>query len=267
MTEKDGVLAVGACIYTCNAIMGYYPLPCTASELQNFTCGGLHRHGQLCGQCDDGYAYPVYSYDIWCVKCQDYEYNWLKYIAVAFGPLTLFYILVTIFSISFTSPMLSGLVMTYQVVGNPVQLQVFLSLVKSGSIAISPQLLKVVLSFASLWNLDFFRLYYSFCLHPNASAMAVMALDYATTIYPVLLIAVTYVMVKLYDSNFKLLVWPWKLLSVILQPLRWRWKIKTSLVDVFASFIYLSSTRLILTSTNFLYPIHVHTYHGYMRGS
>ena len=62
-------------------------------------------------------------------------------------------------------------------------------------------------------------------------------------------------MVQLYDHNFKLLVWPWKLLSVFLKPLRRRWNVKTSLVDVFASFIYLSSARLLVTSMNFLIPI------------
>ena len=66
-------------------------------------------------------------------------------------------------------------------------------------------------------------------------------------------------MVQLYDHNFKLLVWPWKLLSVILKPLQRRWNVKTSL-DVFASFIYLSSTRLLVTSLNFLFYSSTYTY-------
>ena len=91
--------------------------------------------------------------------------------------------------------------------------------------------------------------------------MTIMALEYATTVYPVILIGVTYVMVQLYDHNFKLLVWPWKLLSIILKPLRRRWNVKTSLVDVFASFIYLSSARLLLTSINIdLVPMRTFTY-------
>ena len=262
MTEEDGSLVVGACIYTCKAVMGYYPLPCHVSQLENFTCADLHRHGKLCGQCEDGYAIPVYSYDLTCVKCENYAYNWLKYVAVAFLPLTLFYILVTLFSISFTSPLLSGLVMAFQIEGYPMQVQQIFSLMKSG-IIVYPKLFKILLTIASLWNLDFFRLYYSFCLHPDASAMTIMALDYATTVYPVILIGVTYVMVQLYDHNFKLLVWPWKLLSVILKPLRRRWNVKTSLVDVFASFIYLSSTRLLVTSMNFLFYGSTYTYqHG-----
>ena len=201
----------------------------------------------------------MYSYDLGCVKCDNYKYNWLKYLAVAFLPLTLFYILVTLFSISFTSPLLTGLVMVFQIEGHPIQTQQFLSLVKSG-LVVYPKLFKALLLIASLWNLDFFHLYYSFCLHPDASAMAIMALDYATTVYPVILIGVTYVLVKLYDHNLKLLVWPWKLLSVFLKPIRRHWDVRTSLVDVFASFIYLSSTRLLVTSINFLAPFTSFTY-------
>ena len=260
MTEEDGFLMVGACMYACKAAMGYYPLPCHVSELQNFTCGDLHRNGQLCGKCDSGYSVPVYSYNLACVECNNYQYNWLKYLAVAFLPLTLFYILVTLFSVSFTSPLLSGLVMAFQIVAHPLQLQVFLSLMDSGMPIVLPQLIKVVLSIASVWNLDFFRMYYSFCLHPNASAMTIMALDFATTVYPVILIWVTYVLVKLYDHDFKLLVWPWRLISVILKPFQRQWNVKTSLIDVFASFIYLSSTRLLLTSVNFLVPIRTYGY-------
>ena len=142
MTEKDGVLSVGACLYTCKAVMGYYPLPCRVSQIQNFTCGDLHRHGQLCGECEDGYAIPVYSYDLGCVKCEDYEYNWLKYLAVAFLPLTLFYTLVALLSISFTSPSLFGLVLAAKAAAHPVQLQVYVSLLIS---IVKPTLLEALL--------------------------------------------------------------------------------------------------------------------------
>ena len=177
---------------------------------------------------------------------------------MAFLPLTLFYVVVTLFSISFTSPLLSGVVLIFQIVATPVQLQIFLSAVASGHI-VHPMAFKVVLSFASLWNLDFFRMFYSFCLHPNTSAMEIMALDYAMAVYPVFLIAITYVMVKLHDYSWKLLLWTWKPFSFILRPLRRRWNTRTSLVDVFASFIYLSSSRLLWTSANFLLSITVYT--------
>ena len=261
MTEENGTFSVGVCIYTCTKHIshGYYPLPCRVSELQNFTCADLNRRGHLCSECMEGHAIPVYSFDLRCVKCEDYQYNWLKYLLVAFLPLTLFYVVVTLFSISFTSPLLSGIVLIFQIAANPVQLQIFLSTVEAGHIR-DPKLFKVLLSFASVGNFDFLRLFYSFCLHPDASVMEIMALDYAIAVYPVFLIGITYMMVKLHDYNWKLLVWTWKPISFILRQLRRRWNTRTSLVDVFASFLYLSSSRLLWTSMNFLVPNTVYTY-------
>ena len=60
MTSEDGALFVGACLYTCNAIKGYFPLPCHISELEDFMCADLNRHGRLCGQCIENYSMPVY---------------------------------------------------------------------------------------------------------------------------------------------------------------------------------------------------------------
>ena len=114
MTEENGVLAFGVCLYQCLSITPYYLLPCQASQLQNYSCPPhLKRNGILCSKCIDGYAHPVYSYKMECVICKDYKYNWLKYLAAAYLPLTLFYIVVAMFSINFTSPMVIGVVMVY----------------------------------------------------------------------------------------------------------------------------------------------------------
>ena len=56
MTSEDGALFVGACLYTCNAIKGYFPLPCHISELVDFMCADLNRRGRLCGQCIENYS-------------------------------------------------------------------------------------------------------------------------------------------------------------------------------------------------------------------
>ena len=186
MTEEDGVLTLGVCMYTCNRIAGYYALPCHVSQLQNSTCSYFKRRGHLCSQCIKGHALPVYSYEVKCVKCEQYHYNWLKYLAAAYLPITLLYILVTLFSLSFTTPTLSAVVMVCQIVANPIQLQVINSNIEDGHVLprfFTP--LRTAMSIAGLWNLDFFRIYYSFCLHPSASIMHIMALDFATTIYPV----------------------------------------------------------------------------------
>ena len=41
MTEEDGVLNVGACLYTCIAVKGDFPLPCHSSQLNDYICEDL----------------------------------------------------------------------------------------------------------------------------------------------------------------------------------------------------------------------------------
>ena len=53
------------------------------SELNEEVCGSFNRIGLMCGECTAEHAPSVYSYDLACVECKDYKYNWLKYIAVA----------------------------------------------------------------------------------------------------------------------------------------------------------------------------------------
>ena len=258
MTEKDGFASVGFCFHTCLSLMPYYTLPCHVSQLQNFTCPPyLNRHGQFCSKCIHGYANPAYSYSLSCVKCVDYTYNWLKYLAAAYLPLTFFYILVAVFSISFTSPILSGVVTMFQLAANPISL-IFIRQGYGGDIE-NGIMLKIIATFASVWNLDFGRLFYSFCLHPDTSALQLSALEYGIVVYPVVLILITHQLVKLHDRNFWLIVLLWKPLNYFIKPLRKYFKLKTSLIDVFASFLYLSSSRLLLTSMYIMVPTVVYT--------
>ena len=263
MTQHNSTLAVGACLYTCNAITGYFPLPCDVTDLNNFTCAGLNREGQMCGQCIEGHAPPVYSYDLKCVECKDYQYNWLKYLAVAFLPLTVFFCVVTVFSISFTSPLLSGVVLVYQILASPLAMSIATLLLESGVLVINKPLIAVLTSIAGILNLDFFRLVYEpFCLHPNMTTLHVQALEYAIAVYPLLLIVLTYMMVSLHDNNLKPVVWLWKPFRWLLKHFKQQWNVRTSFIDVFASFIFLSTSRLLTASFNVLVPTYVYFYHS-----
>ena len=55
-------------------------------------CSFYNRKGQLCGECAENYTLPGYSYYLGCVKCNSYNNGWIKFIAAAFLPLTIFYI-------------------------------------------------------------------------------------------------------------------------------------------------------------------------------
>ena len=85
-SEELGTTLIGNCPYSLGGL-----LPKNVSELKDDAgfCGCLHRKGQLCGECEDNYTLPVYSYNQGCVKCKDFKHGWIKSISAAFLPLTL----------------------------------------------------------------------------------------------------------------------------------------------------------------------------------
>ena len=73
----------------------------------------------MCGECIADHAPAVYSHDLACVECQDYKYNLLKYIAVAYVPLTVFYILIVSLRISVSSASMVVYVTVSQIIAAP----------------------------------------------------------------------------------------------------------------------------------------------------
>ena len=79
----------------------------------------MHREGPLCGECEENYTLPAYSYYLGCIKCESYKNGWIKFVAAAFLPVTLFYIIVITFRLSITSSSLNVFVMIHQVLAIP----------------------------------------------------------------------------------------------------------------------------------------------------
>ena len=116
-------------------------------------CGYANREGQLCGRCKDGFAAPIYSYDMACVRCSEHMTNWVKYIAAAFLPLTAFLVIVVVFRISVSSSHLNGFVLICQLIAAPPLVQMVASQAWSLS---SQESVTTFLSLYGFWNLDFF---------------------------------------------------------------------------------------------------------------
>ena len=111
------------------------------------------------------------------------------------------------------------------------------------------------ISCLSIWNLDFFRdLYSPFCLHPSASTLQVLSLDYITAVYPLILIIITYTLVRLHYNNCRLVVWLWKPFISCFARCRRQWDIQNSLVDAFATFLLLSYVKFFSVSFVLLTP-------------
>ena len=159
--------------------------------------------------------------------------------------------------------LLYGFVNFSQNIAFPVNVRVLLAAVTNHqSIGTLAQTLAALYG---VWNLDFFRtLIPHICLEVNT--LQALALDYATACYPLLLILVSYVLIELHAHNFRLLVYLWKPFRRFFIYFQKQWNIKTSVIEVFATFLFLSNVKFLSVSFDLLAPTEVRNINGSLLG-
>ena len=258
MNSKRSEVVVGSCPFiTPNHEKTHIIVPNNSSQLDGAFCAYARRTGQLCGQCVNGTSPPVYSYYPQCVKCPAGTNNWAKYLAVSLLPTTLFFLATVILRFRATSPSLNGFLLFCQIISSPKILRrcgdIFYKHTESP--AYMHTVGEVYISYISIWNLDFFRLVYPpFCLHPNATTLQVLSLDYIIAAYPLVLIILTYILVTLHYYNCRLVVCLWRPFLRCCIRFQRQCDIRNSLVDVFATFLLLSYVKFLSVSFDILTP-------------
>ena len=267
-SEEQGTV-VGACFYNCedsrrvfSRDFVYHPMPLNVSELNKAMCERrFNRAGRLCGRCNEGYFPSAYSYDLKCRKCPSKVMpgNWIRYFVISFVPLTVFFIVVLILRISATSPRLLAYVFVAQSLSSPTNVRLILLALENHPAYLF--IAKTVLGLYGIWNLDFFRTYYPpFCL--NVSTLQVLALDYLVAIYPLILVAVTYLLIQLHGRGCLLVVILWMPFKKFHSKYQEKLDPSSSIVDVFASFLVFSSNRFLYTTCDLLTPTPLYDVNG-----
>ena len=174
------------------------------------------------------------------------------------------YFLVVIFHIRATSSPLSALVFMSQMVVYAIRLNVPLHMYIENIITGFPYVvLKVLLVLCGIWSLDFFRsVIPPFCVSSNIKTVHALALEYLVAFYPIFLILITYVCIKLHDNNFRPIVWLWKPFHRYFAHFRRRWDSKASIVNAFTTFLLLSFSKILFVSFTLLYTFHVQYNYG-----
>ena len=254
-------LTEGKCIENCengDDKSEYLPLPLNINKLNQFMCEEKwNRTGRLCGKCLPGHSPLAYSYDMSCVKCPEGNRNVWKYILVAFGPLTIFYILVLLLRINATSSHLHGYLIFSQFLSAPALARDIVTLIKHKPDMSIP--IKIVGALFGMWNLDFYR-DTGICL--NVSTLTVLALDYAIAIYPLLLTVVSYFLIELHARNFRIAVIFWKPFRCVLARFIRNWDGRTSIIDAYATFFILSYTKFLSVSGDLLVPVRAYSFNN-----
>ena len=77
-----------------------------------------NRRGQMCGQCVDNHSPSPYSYRLKCADCSNHRYNWIKYLLMAYLPLTVFYIVVTFCRLNALSASMNAFIFCCQIISS-----------------------------------------------------------------------------------------------------------------------------------------------------
>ena len=265
--STSGVVEVGHCPYiqhynTTTIIRSidqvlYIQLPSNVSLLNMSMCGPLNREGPLCEKCKDGYGIALYSYTLECSKCWGHGYGWTLYYFLKLFPITVMYFLVVIFHVRATSSPLSALVFMSQIVVYTIRLNVPLHMyfmyIENILTGFPYVALQVLLVLCGIWSLDFFRFVIPpFCVSSNIKTVHALALEYLVAFYPIFLILLTYVCIKLHDNNFRPVVWLWKPFHRHFAHFRRRWDSKASTVNAFTTFLLLSFSKILFVSFTLL---------------
>ena len=218
------------------------PLPANVSELNTVVCGNLTREvkAPLCGRCTANTGPSIYSVGSRCVHCS--PVNILYYLLLQYGPSTLIFLLVIIFRPNITSAPMVHYVLFCNFT---VLISRFTLLLYAQSNWLAAVLTKSTLTLSAIWSFDvLFFVSPPLCISQHMEEIYILYLDFIATIYPFILLLLTYALIKLHSKNFKLIVVLWRLSSRLFVRFYRAWDPRSAMIQAFASLFFLSYTKL-----------------------
>ena len=168
-------------------------LPHTCEGLEQQLCGSRNRRGTLCGECKENYTVHYHSSRYKCGECKHPELGLLFYALSELLPLTLLFVVIVVFGISFTSGPANSFIFFAQVL-NFFEVTSLGSFKLPETVAYLADIYQVIFG---AFNLDFFKLdVFSFCLWKNATVLDIFVFKYVTTAYAIAMLLIFILAVK-----------------------------------------------------------------------
>jgi hypothetical protein len=219
----------------------------TPQQLEEKVCEPYHRTGFLCSRCRKDYGVAINSYDYSCVYCKGHQrYDWFLWLLLELGPITLVCFFVILFGVSVVAPSMNAFVFFSQVVSVAYGVNIFTWFF--GVDTIDRKLSYPVFFLYGVWNLDFLEVLPGICLHDQLKVLHILVINYVKALYPMILLAVCYVCVQMYDRNVRILHFLWKPFRCLQRVVYKGHQRRTSLVDAFATLTVLSYSKFMYVS-------------------
>ena len=214
-------------------------------------CGSMKRKGFLCSECIDGFSPSFTSPDYMaCSNCTASKYFGVPlFILIEIVPITLFYLVFLLLQINITSSPMTCYIFYSQV----MMIAVATPSAKSQLLEIDTGLFQnnfdvVANALYGIWNLDFFR--YSlppFCVSSRLNRNYIAILECIPVFYPLCLMLLTVILIKLHDHDFKAVVYLWRPFHKCFTRIRRGWNTESDIINVFTTFLLLSCSKLLYT--------------------
>ena len=233
---------------------GYITLPSNISELNEYMCRPLNRRGPLCNDCIDGFGLSATSVPFTCSNCTRFSltYGIPLYILIEIIPTTLFYLFILIFRVNLTSSPMTGFILYSHLVMNIIIID--LNHPVAEILFQTKYFRTILIALYGMWNLDFFKyILPPFCLNSHLNQTHIALFGYISVVYPLCLIIITFLCVELHGRNVALIVKVWRPFHKYFVRLRKEWDVRSDIIDVFATFLLLSCSKLMYQSVLLIY--------------
>ena len=263
--EQDAFLEVGNCVtydtasklisidicnyfksryYNVTILPGFIRLPGNISRLNDFMCAPLNRRGLICSECIENYGPSLASFEYECSPCNNDWKGLAMYFLFELFPITMLYLVIFVLRIDITSPPMPCFIMYSQLVLcglKDVQDDSSVHRViydRDNNMRLGT---RIILTLSGMWNLEFFTYFLPvFCVSSKLATIHLVFLDYLKVFYPLLLIIITIICIKLHDHNFRPFVCLWNHLQCCCLYIRKGWDTTNDIVNVFCSFFLLA---------------------------
>ena len=242
--EESGTSEVSYCSYFSlqgHNISGpqFINLPDNISELNEYMCGPMNRKGIVCSECIDGYGPSVTSLKFQCSTCSSVWYGVVMYLLIELVPVTIFYVIALLFQLNLTTAPMFGFIMYSNCI---IVYTTHHPIISNEAQAYT----RVITLLYGIWTLDFFRYAIPpFCVSSKLTTVHIIYLQSVSAFFPYVLIAITWLLIKLHSNDCKVMVWMWKKLDkVILKYIKVQRNSGRTVIDAFATFFLLSFVKL-----------------------
>ena len=258
VTNSNGTIRAGECPFTGHNVEKRQ-LVQNISNLTKDVCGAAKRGGKLCGNCQEGAGLAINTFGLECISGSScHSYMWAVYFIVEYTVLTVFCLIVIIFNIRATSDSASAFILFAQIITLPINV---LTIQRDWDAVLSTEnkaglyLAWIIEIIYGIWSLNVpSGIIYQMCPSETTTSLEAFAVKYATASFPLFLIVIIYIIIKLYERNCKLVTLVWALFRNCCIRFRRRIDPKITIIDAFATFISLSYTKFVHISMILLAP-------------